>query len=212
MCCGCPVRSAGALAIEPPERIALPDAELWWWPQLLPPSRASELFDRLRAGLPWQQRTLRMFGRAIPEPRLVSWHGDPEAHYRYSGRTHVPQPWTAELTELRETVEAANGHAVDSVLANLYRDGNDHMGWHADDEPELGSEPVIASVSLGAARQFQFRPRPRGPIALRLDLPPGSMLVMAGATQRHYHHRIPRTSQRVGPRINLTFRRVAATR
>jgi alkylated DNA repair dioxygenase AlkB len=101
---------------------------------------------------------------------------------------------------------------MNSVLANLYRDGADHMGWHADDESELGAEPVIASVSLGAARQFQFRPRPRGAIALRLDLRPGSMLVMAGATQRHYHHRVPPTARPVGPRINLTFRRVAAGR
>jgi alkylated DNA repair dioxygenase AlkB len=193
----------------PPERVVLPGADLLWWPDFLRPAVAAGVVERLSAELPWQQRTLRMFGRDVLEPRLVSWHGDPEAHYRYSGRDHEPLPWTADLIELRELVEAACGHPMNSVLANRYRDGADHMGWHSDDEPELGPAPVIASVSLGAARQLQFRPRPRGPIALRLDLRPGSMLVMAGATQRRYHHRIPPTARPVGARINLTFRHVA---
>ncbi len=174
------------------------------------PAAAAELAGRLAAALAWQQRTLRMFGRDIAEPRLTSWHGDPGAHYRYSGRDHAPLPWPPELTALRRRVELAARHPMNSVLANLYRDGADHMGWHADDEAELGPAPVIASVSLGAARQLQFRPRPSGPIALRVEAVPGSLLVMAGDTQRNYHHRVPRTARPVAMRINLTFRLVGA--
>lgn len=187
------------------ERIALPGADLSWWPDLLSAQQARRSFEELSAGLPWQQRTIAMFGRDIPEPRLTSWHGDPQARYCYSGRDNDPLPWTPALQRLREALQQV-GVPSNSVLANLYRDGADHMGWHADDEPEL--DPLIGSLSLGAVRRMQFRPRPRGPIALTLDLTPGSLLVMAGGTQINYHHRIPATRRPVGPRINLTFRTI----
>lgn len=195
--------------IAPPEEIELPGARLLHWPHFLAPVDAEDLYQRLRAEVPWQQRTLRMFGRDVLEPRLVSWHGDPGARYRYSGRDHAPEPWTAALQEIRELVAEVTAQPMNSVLANLYRDGSDHMGWHADDEPELGEQPVIASVSLGAVRQMQFRPRPRGHIAARVDLGPGSLFVMAGDTQQRYQHRIPKTARALGARINLTFRTVA---
>ena len=190
--------------------MALPGAALRWWPDFLREDAAACLFEALRADLPWRQQSIRMFGRWIAEPRLTSWHGDAGAAYRYSGRDNPPQPWTPPLVDLRERVGRMTGERFNSVLANLYRDGADHMGWHADDEASLGPAPVIASVSLGAERRLQFRPRPRGPIALQVDLPAGSLLVMAGGTQQHYHHRIPRTARPVGPRINLTFRLVGA--
>lgn len=193
---------------DPGITLDLPRAGLVWWPHFLSEQESQQLLARLRDELPWQQQSIRMFGRAVPEPRLVSWHGDPAANYRYSGRDHPPAPWTAPLADVRGRVEAATGEHFNSVLANLYRDGSDHIGWHADDEPELGPEPAIASLSLGAARPMQFRPRPAGAIALRIDLEPGGLLLMTGGTQRWYHHRIPRTSRSLGPRINLTFRLV----
>ncbi len=198
------------MATRGPEDLRLDGAQLRWWPQFLPPPVAAESFDLLSAGLDWRQRTIRLFGRSIPEPRLTAWHGDPDAHYSYSGRDNAPQPWTAELARLRDLVSQAAGAGFNSVLGNLYRDGADHLGWHSDDEPELGPQPVIASLSLGEVRRMQFRLRPRGPVALTLDLPPGGLLVMAGQTQRRYQHRVPATRRVVGARINLTFRLVGA--
>lgn len=158
--------------------------------------------------VPFEQRSIRMFGKEVAEPRLTSWHGDPGAGYRYSGRDNPPLPWVPVLAALRERVAELLGAPFNSVLANLYRDGRDAMGWHSDDERELGSEPVIASISLGATRRMQFRPRPRGPIALSIELPPGSLLVMSGPTQANYHHRVPPTARAVGVRVNLTYRRI----
>jgi alkylated DNA repair dioxygenase AlkB len=180
-------------------------------PQLIPPGSADAWLGRLVADLPWRQQSVRLFGRWIPEPRLTSWHGDPGASYRYSGRTNEPSPWLPVLQELRQEVEQAVGARFNSVLANRYRSGFDHMGWHSDDEPELGPEPLIASLSFGAPRRLQFRPRPKGPIALSLDLPPGSLLVMGGQTQRRYQHRVAKTAVAVPERINLTFRWVQPT-
>jgi alkylated DNA repair dioxygenase AlkB len=193
---------------DPGSLLDLPGAQLRWWPRFLSGDDAERLLRELQHELPWQQQSIQMFGRAIPEPRLVSWHGDPAARYRYSGRDNLPAPWTATLAWLRSRIEARTGAHFNSVLANLYRDGSDHIGWHADDEPELGPEPVIASLSLGATRSMQFRARSSSRIALRIALEPGSLLLMAGGTQRSYHHRIPKTSRPVGTRVNLTFRMV----
>ena len=187
------------------DRIELAGAELYWSPQFL--TDPARWLEQLLVELPWQQRSIRMFGRDLPEPRLTSWHGDPGASYRYSGQTNEPLPWTPVLQRMRQRL-AEIGVPSNSVLANLYRDGADHMGWHADDERGLG--PVIASVSLGSARTMQFRPRPKGPVALRIELLSGSLLVMAGATQRNVHHRIPATRTQVGPRVNLTFRTITS--
>lgn len=185
---------------------ALPGADLLFDPAWLPGDEADALFDRLRATLPWENHPVRLFGREHPAPRLSCWIGD--AAYRYSGLRREPRPWTAELQALRERLAARLGAPFNSVLANLYRDGRDAMGWHADDEPELGPAPVIASVSLGATRRFLLRAR-EGDARLALDLPNGALLVMAGATQARYRHALPRTRRPVGARINLTFRNVA---
>ena len=152
----------------------------------LPRAAADALFSALLRGLDWQQDSVRLFGREHPIPRRHQWYGDANAHYRWSGLTMRPLPWTAELSSLRDDLAPAAGIAFNSVLANLYRDGNDSMGWHADDEPELGTQPVIASVSLGAERDLLFRRsvgRARGERSLKLRLPHGSLLLMSGATQ-----------------------------
>jgi alkylated DNA repair dioxygenase AlkB len=144
-------------------------------------------------------------GRRIPIPRLTAWHG--AAGYVYSGIRLTPAPWTPPLLELKALAERLAGQSFNSVLLNLYRDGRDSVSWHADNEPGLGRDPVIASLSLGAVRRFQLKHR-RLPERLTLDLPHGSCLIMAGATQHHWLHQLPKTKAPVGPRINLTFRRM----
>ncbi|WP_420141577.1 alpha-ketoglutarate-dependent dioxygenase AlkB family protein [Sphingomonas sp.] len=185
---------------------ALPGAHLDYRPAWLAGAEADALFDALRATLPWSVHRIRMFGRVVDSPRLSAWVGDAEAVYRYSGTDFTPHPWTAALSGLRLRLQDELDTPFNSVLANLYRDGRDAMGWHSDDEPELGPQPVIASVSLGAARRFLLKHRQDPALRSALTLPHGSLLVMAGDTQRHYRHALPRTARPVGPRINLTFR------
>ena len=174
------------------------------------PERAA-LFEAVRREVPWETHLIRLFGREIPSPRLSCWIGDPDATYVYSGTRFEPRPWTPRLAALRERVAAATGARFNSVLANLYRDGRDGMGFHADDEPELGDAPVIASLSLGATRRFVLKRR-RGAGRFELPLEDGTLLVMRGATQRHWNHALPKTAKPAGPRINLTFRHVDPSR
>ena len=166
------------------------------------------LFDVLLANLPWTTHRVVLFGRAVDSPRLSCWIGDPGAAYRYSGVRHEPEPWPEGLLPVRERLFCEAGVAFNSVLANLYRDGRDSMGWHGDDEPELGARPTIASLSLGATRRFVLRHR-RDPGRKRVfELPHGSLLLMRGDSQADWRHALPRTAKPVGPRINLTFRRI----
>lgn len=170
-------------------------------------SEADVLFQVLREEVPWSQHHVRMFGRSVPAPRLSAWIGDADATYRYSGVVHPPQAWTPTLAELRQRLVDGLKHEFNSVLANCYRDGRDSMGWHADDEPELGREPLIASLSLGSARRFLLRQR-RGQARLEILLEHGSLLLMQGETQRHTLHSLPRQARVSGSRINLTFRQI----
>lgn len=170
--------------------------------------RGDELFEELITTIPWRQDHLVMHGTRVAIPRLQSWHGDPGSTYMYSGMRLEPEPWTASLAELRNLVQDYCDAPFNSVLANLYRDGNDALAWHSDDEPELGTEPVIASVSFGATRRFLLRRRIDHADRRVLDLRHGSLLVMRGATQRIWEHRVPRTARAVTQRINLTFRQV----
>ena len=151
----------------------------------------------------WEQPTVTVFGRQHPTPRLTAWYGD--AAYSYSGITHPPAPFPAPLAEIRERLATTTGVRFNSCLANLYRDGSDSMGAHADNEPELGQEPTIASVSLGARRRFVMT-RVDSRERASWSLGRGDLLVMSGESQRDYRHAVPKTSVRVGPRLNLTFR------
>ena len=189
-------------------RWALPDAEIMLWPAAFDSATADRCFAELNSGIDWRDEELLIFGRRRAVPRRVAWHGDAGASYTYSGTLHEPRPWTPALEAIREHVSRLAGHEFNGVLLNLYRDGRDGMGWHADDEPELGPEPVIASVSLGAERRFRLKHRRLPEARLDLVLPHGSLLVMAGATQRHWVHALPKAAAPVGARINLTFRRV----
>ncbi|MBX7194531.1 MAG: alpha-ketoglutarate-dependent dioxygenase AlkB [Sandaracinaceae bacterium] len=164
----------------------------------------------LVAELPLAPESIVIFGRPVETPRLVSFHGEPHARYGYSGRVFEPRPWTPGLSSLRDAVEELVGVRFDCVLVNHYRSGDDAMGWHADDEPELGPaaprDVLIASLSLGAPRRFVLRHRRRTKERRELSLGEGSLLVMGGATQHRYQHAVPRTAKPVGPRTNLTFR------
>lgn len=176
-------------------------------PGFLPADEADRLFERLLEEVDWRQQRVLLFGRRLPQPRLTAWCSDPGVCYRYSGLELQPGPWLRPLQGLRHQLGTRTGAAFNSVLLNLYRDGRDSMGWHADDEPELGEAPVIASVSLGAVRRLRVRPRGGGP-SRAVDLAPGSLLLMRGRSQADWQHAVPRTARQVGPRINLTFREI----
>ncbi len=189
------------------QRIHLPGAELWLDPAWLPAEEADALLVALQSQVPWTNHRIRMFGREVDSPRLSCWIGDPGAVYTYSRTRFAPQPWPAALAALRDRLRETLQEEFNSVLANRYRDGRDRMGWHSDDEPELGPQPVIASVSLGAPRRFALKPRGEG-APLTLALPHGSLLVMRGETQIRYRHALPGTARPVEERINLTFRHI----
>lgn len=186
--------------------LQLPDAELALWPQWLSVSVADQWLTLLTEQTPWQQPQVRIFGRHVAVPRLVAWYGDAEASYRYSGLTHQPLPWTPLLAQIRAQVEQAAGQSLNGVLLNYYRDGQDSMGWHSDDEAELGVNPLIASLNLGGTRRFDLRRKGQNRIEHSLDLQHGSLLVMRGATQHHWQHQVAKTRASCAPRLNLTFR------
>jgi alkylated DNA repair dioxygenase AlkB len=188
--------------------IDLAGAELAFDDGWMAKSEADALFAGLRHAIPWEVHRIRLFGRDVDSPRLSCWIGDPGTGYTYSGAHFEPNPWPVALRAIRARLAGELRIDFNSVLANLYRDGRDSMGWHSDDEPELGAQPVIASLSLGATRRFVLKHRSDPPRKFALELPHGSLLLMRGATQANYRHALPRTSRQIGPRINLTFRQI----
>jgi alkylated DNA repair dioxygenase AlkB len=185
------------------QRIPIEDGELALLPQLPLPISNAEVFERLLRETAWRHETIVVYGKRHLQPRLTAWHG--EASYTYSGLRLAPLPMTPLLAQLRTAVEAATGHRYNSVLLNYYRDGADSMGMHSDDEPELGPQPAIASLSYGATRSFVLRHK-TSKRTLKFDLLEGNLLLMAGALQRHWLHGINKTAKPTGPRLNLTFR------
>ncbi len=161
--------------------------------------------DALVGELAWQTQPFTIYGRTVPMPRRIAMYGP--VGYRYSGVVHPARPLTARLEALRTTVEAATGRVFNSVLANLYRDGDDSIGWHRDSDYEHGGQPDIASVSFGVVRRFQFRERP-GPVQAWIDLEPGSILLMTDEAIARWQHQVPKSARAHGPRINLTFRQM----
>jgi len=198
----------GNLSLLPTEplRLDLPDADVRLWSGAFATAEADELLAALLAGISWQQEDIVIFGERRRVPRLIAWHGDPGAAYTYSGTAHEPLPWTPALQGIRSRIQDLTGHSFNSVLLNRYRDGRDGMGWHADDERELGRDPVIASVSLGATRRFKLRHRRLRDAVATIELAHGDLLLMAGPTQHAYVHAVPKTARPVGERVNLTFR------
>lgn len=190
------------------DKMVAPDGRLTSTGRWIPGARADMLFQQLSHEVDWQSRTIRIFGREIVQPRLLAFQGDPGIRYRYSGGDYEALPWHPAIEMIRNRLEIELGVRFNSVLINLYRDGRDCMGWHADDEPELGQNPAIASVSLGQKRRFVLRSRALPRQSIELVPPHGSLLVMAGDIQHAWQHQVPRTARAVGPRINLTFRRI----
>jgi alkylated DNA repair dioxygenase AlkB len=184
----------------------VPDAEIEYFPNFIETECALELFSKLLADVPWQHDSITVFGKTYPQPRLTSLFGNEGKPYTYSGLVMHPHPWTPLLLQIKAEVEAICQVSFTTVLLNYYRDGKDSNGWHSDDEKELGVNPVIASVSLGADRRFHLRHNSNKAQKVQLTLTSGSLLVMQGTTQHFWKHQLPKTTKVVGPRINLTFR------
>lgn len=188
-------------------QLPVPDAELYYYPDFLSQSQADHYLQTLRTTLRWRQDDIKIYGRKVKIPRLQAWYGEENVAYEYSGLALVPHIWTPELEDLRQRCMQQAQTFFNSVLANWYRDGQDSVGWHSDDEPELGQEPVIASLSFGCVRDFELRHKGTGE-KFRLPLQHGSLLIMAGAIQRCWQHAISKSAKVSTDRINLTFRHI----
>lgn len=185
----------------------LPDADVRYYPAFIANDVAWAYYECLLKESHWRQETLRVFGKLHLAPRLSSWVGDAGIDYSYSQMTMHPLPWTPLLLNLKARVEAVTKRSFNSVLLNYYRNGKDSNGWHSDDEPELATNPVIASLSFGAPRDFHLRHKTHAHLKYRMSLVPGSLLVMQENTQRYWQHQIPKRAK-AEPRINLTFRKI----
>lgn len=193
------------------EQLNLPGAELRYYPAFYPAAVRADYQQQLLRDIPWQQDTLNFAGKPVLVPRLQSWHGDSNSHYGYSGLKLVPQPWTPLLTKIRDDLQQQLQLPFNSVLLNWYRNGNDSVAWHSDDERELGPDPHIASLSFGTARRFELKHRTRlNQPKLGIELGDGSLLVMGSGVQQHYLHQIPKQHGLSGSRLNLTFRFIHA--
>lgn len=181
-----------------------PDIDIRYFPDAFEMAGPSAIFKALASDLNWQQNTLQMFGRTVQTPRLEAWYG--EMNYTYSGRTFPQQLFPEILHDLKSQTEEITGFTFNSALCNFYRDGSDGVSWHADDETELGKNPVIASLSFGAKRTFQLRHKQDKARRYALDLVSGSLLFIHGNTQQDWLHQIPKTKKPTRERINITFR------
>jgi alkylated DNA repair dioxygenase AlkB len=179
---------------------------VFFYPAFFPASEANRLLRELCETTVWRQETIRLYGKDIAVPRLTAWYGDEGLRYTYSGIENVALRWTAPLLEVKRAVEPPCGVIFNSVLLNRYRTGKDSVSWHADDEPEFGERPVIASVSFGGTRKFQLKHKKRKDLKASLELTHGSLLIMRGGTQANWLHQIPKTPRAVAERVNLTFR------
>ena len=170
---------------------------------------SERLLFELKHKTQWHQPRVKLFGRIYHSPRMTAWYGDPEAVYTFSGLKNIPIPWTPALSSLRAMLQTRLNEPFNSVLLNWYRDGNDSMGWHSDNEKELGVMPIIASISLGGERDFVLKHKKQNVTDTeKIKLANGSLLVMSGTTQQYWKHCLPKTRKPVTERINLTFRKI----
>jgi alkylated DNA repair dioxygenase AlkB len=192
----------------PKEKIkfTLPDATIEYYPNFFGEVRANELFEKLQHEIPWQQDNITVFGKTHPQPRLTALFGNEGKPYSYSNIIMQPNPWNALLMFIKNEIEELCNENFTTVLLNYYRDGKDSNGWHADNERELGRNPIIASVSFGAERFFHLQHNSIKEQKLKINLEHGSLLIMKDETQHFWKHQIPKTAKPIGPRINATFR------
>lgn len=186
----------------------IPDAEIIYYPNFFDVEQSDLLFQELLLKIPWQQDDIKVFGKVHAQPRLTALFGNEGKSYSYSNIKMQPHSWSPLLQNLKLKVEALSTHEFTTVLLNLYRDGKDSNGWHADNEKELGVNPVIASLSFGAERYFHLQHNTDKNLKLKILLEHGSLLVMKGTTQHFWKHQIPKTAKPIGSRINLTFRSI----
>src|SRR5262249_17198527 len=187
--------------------LPLPDSDISFYPEFFSTEDSDSMFHDLLVNTQWAQETMKYYGKDVKLPRLTAWYGDKGAVYRYSGISNEPHPWTPMLLLIETRLRPIARVKFNSVLLNLYRDGDDRVSWHQDNESELGKTPVIASVSFGGTRRFQLRHKFRKELRrVDLDLTHGSLLIMRGTTQQFWQHQIVKTSRPVDPRINLSFR------
>ncbi len=192
------------------QTLPLAGARVTYHPEFFPPATADYYFKLLKTALDWQQVPIVLFGRKLLQPRLIAWYGDAGVAYGYSGNQFQADGWIDPLHEIKNILQQRLGIAFNAVLCNLYRDGRDSMGWHSDDEIDLGAKPVIAAISLGATRPFRLRAKNNSCQSFKLELDHGSLLLMAGDTQQNWQHSLPKIAGYCEPRINLTFRRLPA--
>ncbi|HSF33315.1 MAG TPA: alpha-ketoglutarate-dependent dioxygenase AlkB [Candidatus Tectomicrobia bacterium] len=188
------------------ERLEMPEADVVLYRTCFTGLQSDAFFEELQRNASWNQEKIKLYGKLIDLPRLTAWYGDEGRSYTYSGITVTPIPWMLVLLEIKKEIEVLSGVIFNSVLLNLYRDERDSVSWHSDDEPELGRDPVIGSVSFGATRSFQFKHKQNRTLRQKIELPHGSFLLMRGPTQHCWLHQVPKETKVRGPRINLTFR------
>lgn len=189
-----------------PQRLQLPNSAITYYPDFIEKSMADTYFEVLRETSAWQQDDIKVFGKVYAQPRLTALYANNDKPYSYSNITMQPHTFTKELQLIKEKIETISQCSFTTCLLNLYRDGKDSNGWHADNEKELGKNPVIASISLGAPRYFHLKHNTIPDQKHKLLLEHGSLLLMQGETQHFWKHQIPKTAKPIGERINLTFR------
>lgn len=184
------------------------DGEAYFFSTVFTRQESDNYFNSLLYNVLWKQQAIKIFGKEVKQPRLTAWYSDALKNYTYSGLTMEALEWRKELVEIRKKVQTISGTTFNSALLNLYRDGSDSVGWHRDNEKELGRHPVIGSVSLGATRQFVMRHFVDKSNKISIELTPGSLLLMQGYTQQNWEHSLPKTKKLLGARINITFRNI----
>ncbi|MCP9769166.1 alpha-ketoglutarate-dependent dioxygenase AlkB [Lacihabitans sp. LS3-19] len=189
------------LSLFPSENLLPFDGEVLFYADFI----GNEYFELLKSEINWKQEGMKMYGKEVLFPRLTAWYAEEGKTYKYSGLVNIPQKFTPNLLKIKEMVELKTAKKFNSALLNYYRNGQDSMGWHADDETELGKDPVIASISLGAERKFQFKHKTIPKTLINMNLSPGSLLMMQSTTQHHWLHQVPKIKE-AGERINITFR------
>lgn len=190
------------------QSIGLPSGLVEYIPGVFSTLESNYLLDQFVKNVPWEQKNIKMYNKEVATPRLTAWYGDPGTNYSFTGMALDPIPWTPELLMMKERVEALAGVRFNSVLLNYYRNGNDSVAWHRDNERILGKNPIIASVSLGQVRNFDIRLQSDHSRKYSIRLENGSYLLMKGDLQEHWEHRIAKSTKPMKPRINLTFRRI----
>ncbi len=189
-----------------PQHIDLPDSNIRYFPDFMDTILADDYFSVLKKNIAWRQDDIKVFGKVYAQPRLTALYANNEKPYSYSNITMTPKPFTKELLKIKEKIESISNCEFTTCLLNLYRDGKDSNGWHADNEKELGKNPIIASISLGAPRYFHLKHNHIPEAKHKILLEHGSLLLMQGETQHFWKHQIPKTAKPIGERINLTFR------